>query len=68
MCASMSDVDTCWDNATVKRFLGSLKNDWLLKVHQPSGEHMKQDVATYMRYYNLERLHSADNDTSPVEY
>lgn len=68
MRASMGDVGACWDNAVVERFFGSLKHDWLLKVHQPSREHMKQDVAAYMRYYNLERLHSANNDMSPVEY
>ncbi|MBU6956113.1 IS3 family transposase, partial [Hahella sp. HN01] len=34
----------------------------------PTREHMKQDVAAYMRYYNLERLHTANNDMSPVNY
>ncbi len=29
---------------------------------------MKQDVTAYMRYYNLERLHSANDDLSPVEF
>ncbi|MCC5856007.1 MAG: IS3 family transposase, partial [Idiomarina sp.] len=31
-------------------------------------EHMKNDVAAYMRYYNLERLHTANGDRSPVDY
>ncbi len=66
--ASMGDVGACWDNAVVERFFDSLKHDWLLKVAQPTREHMKNDVAEYMRYYNLERLHSANNDQSPVEY
>lgn len=64
--ASMGDVGACWDNAVVKRFFGSLKHDWLLKVPQPTREHMKNDVAAYMRYYNLERLHTANRDMSPV--
>ncbi len=68
MRASMSDVVTCWDNAVVERFFGSLKHDWLLKVPQPTSEHMRNDVAAYMRYYNLERLHTANGDLSPVEY
>lgn len=68
MRASMGDVGACWDNAVVERFFGSLKHDWLLKVAQPTREHMKQDVDDYMRYYNLERLHSANGDKSPVAY
>ena len=58
--ASMGDVGACWDNAVVERFFGSLKHDWLFKVSQPTREHMKKDVADYIRYYNLQRLHSAN--------
>lgn len=65
---SMGDVGACWDNAVVERFFGSLKHDWLLKVPQPTREHMRNDVTAYMRYYNLERLHTANGDLSPVEY
>ncbi len=68
MRASMGDVGACWDNAVVERFFGSLKHDWILKIHQPTREHMKKDVAAYMRYYNLERLHSSNGDLSPVNY
>jgi putative transposase len=66
--ASMGDVGACWDNAVVERFFGSLTHDWLFKVSQPTREHMKNDVAAYIRYYNLERLHSAIGGTSPVDY
>lgn len=66
--ASMGDVGACWDNAVVERFFGSLKHDWLFKVHQPTRTHMKEDVAAYMKYYNLDRLHSTNGDLSPVEY
>ena len=41
----MGDVGACWDNAVVERFFGSLKHDWLFKIHQPTREFMKQDVA-----------------------
>lgn len=68
MRASMGDVGACWDNAVVERFFGSLKHDWLLKIPQPTRQHMRNDVATYMRYYNLERLHTANGDLSPVDY
>lgn len=66
--ASMGDVGACWDNAVVERFFGTLKHDWLFKVYQPTREYMKQDVAAYMKYYNLGRLHSSNKDLSPVEY
>ena len=66
--SSMGDVGACWDNAVVERFFGSLKHDWLFKVHQPTRDHMKQDVAAYMKYYNLERLHTSNEDMSPIEY
>ena len=68
MRASMGDVGACWDNAVVERFFGSLKHDWLFKVHQPTRAHMKRDVAAYMKYYNLDRLHSSNGDLSPVKY
>lgn len=57
--ASMGDVGACWDNVVVERFFGSLKHDGIFKVAQPTQEFIKQDVTTYMKYYNLERLHSA---------
>ena len=66
--ASMGDVGACWDNAVVERFFGSLKHDWLFKVHQPTRAHMRQDVEAYMKYYNLDRLHSSNGDLSPIEY
>jgi putative transposase len=66
--ASMGDVGACWDNAVVERFFGSLKHDWIFKLHQPTREHMINDVRAYVKYYNLDRLHSSNNDLSPVQY
>jgi putative transposase len=66
--ASMGDVGACWDNAVVERFFGSLKHDWLLKVPQPTRAHISLDVAKYMKYYNVDRLHSSNGDLSPVEF
>ena len=68
MRASMGDVGACWDNAVVERFFGSLKHVWLLKVPQPTREHMENDVTAYMQYYNLDRLHTANGDRSPIDY
>ncbi|MGO2243009.1 MAG: IS3 family transposase, partial [Halomonas sp.] len=54
--------------APMERFFGSLKHDWIFKVHQPTREHMINDVRAYIKYYNLDRLHSSNNDLSPVQY
>lgn len=66
--SSMGDVGACRDNAVMERFWGSLKHEWLLLVPQPTRAGMKQDVAAYMRYYNLERNHAASGELSPVHY
>ena len=65
---SMGDVGACWDNAVVERFFGSLKHDWILKVHHATTDEMAADVAAYMRYYNVKRLHTANGSMSPLEY
>ncbi len=66
--SSMGDVGACWDNAVVERFFGSLKHDWIFKVAQPTRDHMKADVAAYVKYYNLDRLHTANGDVSPINF
>lgn len=66
--SSMGDVGACWDNAVMERFWGSLKHEWLLLVPQPTRAYMKQDVATYIRHYNLDRNHTANGELSPVRY
>lgn len=35
---------------------------------QPTREHMEADVMEYMRYYNVHRLHSANDDLSPAAF
>src|SRR5690554_318467 len=65
---SMGDIGACWDNAVVERFFGSLKHDWILKAQHATYESMAADVAAYMKYYNLKRLHTSNGDMTPVEY
>lgn len=52
----------------VERFFGSLKNEWLLNVVHLTREGMKRDVEEYLRYYNLERLHTTLGDLAPINY
>ncbi len=66
--ASMGDVGACWGNAVVEGFFGSLKHDWIFKISQPTGKHIKKDVVAYMRYYNLKRLHTTKGDQSLINY
>jgi len=66
--ASMGDVGMCYDNAVVEWFFGRLKHDWILKVYQSTREVMKQDVTNYIKYYNLDRLHSANDSLSLVNF
>lgn len=49
-------------------FFGSLKHDYLFEVAQASREYIQQDVAAYIKCYDVERLHSSNGDQSPVEY
>lgn len=62
----MGDIGACWDKAVIERFLGSLKHDWILKVAQPTWEHMQSDVTAYIKYYNLNRLHTANDGVSSI--
>jgi len=39
-----------------------------VETPQPTGEDMKPDVIACIRYYNLDRLHSANGDLSPVRH
>jgi putative transposase len=39
--SSMGSVGACWDIAVAEQFFGSLKHDWVLKVHQPTCENIK---------------------------
>lgn len=68
MRSSMGDVGACWDNAAMERFWGSLKHEWLLYAPHPTRAGMKQDVADYIRYYNLDRGHTSNGGISPVRY
>lgn len=61
-------VGACWDNAVVERFFGSLKHGWIFKIAQPARDHMKSDVASFIKYYNLDRLQTANGGVSPINF
>ena len=57
---SLSRKGNCWDNAPVERFFGSYKSEWMPKQNYKSPAEAIQDIASYIRYYNHRRPHSAN--------
>lgn len=64
----MGSVGARWHSAVDERFFGSFKHDWAFKIVEPTRGCMKADVMKYVRQYNMERLHSTNQDMSPVMY
>lgn len=52
----------------MERFWSRLKHEWLLLMSQPTRADMKEDMAAYIRDYNLNRNHAANRKLSPVRY
>ncbi|MAD14597.1 MAG: hypothetical protein CL579_00715 [Alteromonadaceae bacterium] len=56
------------DNAVVERFFWEFKTRLDIKNSSSTREYMKQDVADYMKYYNQDRLHTANGNMSSIKY
>lgn len=52
----MSRKGNCYDNAVMESFFGILKSEFLYKQQFESIEHFKQELATYIDYYNYQRI------------
>ncbi len=65
---SMSRKGNCWDNAVAESFFSSLKKECVRKKVFYSKEKAKQEVISYLKWYNCERLHSSLNYLSPLEF
>lgn len=68
MRSSMGDVGCCYDNAVVERFFGSLKHEGLGSTRILNEQQLHDKIADYIRYYNMNRAHSANQGMSPFEY
>jgi putative transposase len=65
---SMSRKGNCLDNARMESFFAVLKTE-LFKLQKFSSiEELKTAIAKYIRYYNNDRIKSALNNLSPVQY
>lgn len=64
---SMSRADDCYDNATMESCFGTIKNELEMTEYKYYSEALKE-IASFIEYYNVERIHSSLNYLSPVEF
>ena len=66
---SMGRKGNCWDNAVSESFFHTLKTERVHHQHYQTRAEAKQDIFEYIEvFYNRERIHSANNYLSPVDY
>ncbi|USK69527.1 IS3 family transposase [Peribacillus asahii] len=65
---SMSRKGNCYDNAVIENFFGLMKSELLYLKEFESIEHFKQELATYIDYYNHKRIKAKLKGMSPVQY
>ncbi len=65
----MSRKGNCWDNAVSESFFHSLKTELTHHCRFKTRVEAKQAIFEYIEvFYNRERLHSANDYLSPVDY
>jgi transposase InsO family protein len=64
---SMSRAANCYDNAFMESCFGTIKTELEMTEYQDSRQ-ARQDIASYLAYYNLDRRHSALNYLSPAAF
>jgi len=66
---SMSRKGNCWDNAVAESLFHTLKTELVHQKEFEDQEETERDIFEYIEvFYNQNRIHSANNDRSPVEY
>jgi len=67
--ASMSRKGNCWDNAHCESFFHSLKTELVYRRHFKTREEARQAIFEWIEvWYNRQRLHSALEYMSPIDY
>ncbi|RFB50953.1 IS3 family transposase, partial [Bacillus thuringiensis] len=64
----MSRKGNCLDNAVMENFFGLLKSELLYLKEFESMEQFKQELETYIHYYNHKRIKIKLKGLSPVQY
>lgn len=65
---SMSRKGNCLDNAVIENFFGTLKSELFYLKQYQNIEELKNDIKSYIHYYNHDRLRLNLNGMSPVQY
>ena len=66
---SMSRKGNCWDNAVAESFFHTLKTELTYHEIYETKAQANQSIFEYIEiYYNRQRMHSANNNLSPVEF
>ena len=66
---SMSRKGSCWDNACVESFFGTLKKELVHHRQYRTREEAKQDIFEWIEeFYNRQRRHSTLGYRSPAEF
>ena len=66
---SMSNNGNCYDNAIAESFFKTLKTELIYHKRYKTREEAKLDLFEYIEvFYNRERLHSALDYKTPIEY
>jgi transposase InsO family protein len=63
---SVGRVGSCYDNAVAEAFFATLKTEIGTTIWRTRSE-ARQDVFTWLRYYNHKRLHSTIGQNPPAE-
>jgi transposase InsO family protein len=64
---SMSRAANCYDNAFMESCFGTIKTELEMTEYQNSRE-ARQDIASYLAYYNHDRRHSSLSYLSPADF
>ena len=65
ICQSMSAAGNCYDNAFMESCFGTIKQELELVEYRSSSEALRE-LLSYIRYYNVERIHSSLGYVSPA--
>ena len=65
---SMSRKGNCLDNAMMENFFGIMKSELLYPNEFKDMDHFKQELKTYIEYYNNKRIKTRLKGMSPVQY
>lgn len=66
---SMSGTGNCYDNAPMESFFGTLKEELVHRCRYATREEARQSIVDYIElYYNSQRIHSALEYQTPIEW